>query len=328
MRPETKRQFLERIASVRKHILQDMGVLVPKVKVKDNLGLKKREFLLTIKDRQVASGEVYMRRLLAIGPVDYLKKLRGKEVLDPTYNMSGVWIRPREREIAEKFGCMIFDPISVIATLLTEIFRKNAFKFLGLQDTEELLNVILKDYPVVFRELNKVISLMNLNKILHNLLAEEISICDLLSICETVIEYSQVTKDTGRLTEYVRASLGSTICELYSTYDGKIYVASLEDELEKFLIHNLKRSEQGRCIVLDDKTMRRVLLNFQTCYELFQSKGLKPVLLSSPLIRPYLKKLLLKEFPSMAVLSFNEIVPEVKVKVFSTVSFQENNRDF
>ncbi len=323
MKSELKKLFLDRIASVRKHILQDMGTLVPPVKIKDNLGLKSREFVLNIKDIPVAAGEIYMNSFLAIGPLEQLKKLRGKIVLDPTYNMTGVWIKQEEREKAEKFGCMIFDPVSVIATLLTEVFRQKAHYFLGLQYTEELLKSVLKEQPVVYRELNKVISLLDFNKILKNLLSEGIPIRDLLSICETVIEYSGVTKDIFRLTEYVREALRDSICQLYTTFDGVIYVYLIEEELEKFLLSRLRKTDRENRIVLDEGKREEILKIIKLKYDLFQNIGMKAVLLCSAHLRPYLRKLIKDKFPSIVILSFNEIASGVKIKNLGSLSLGE-----
>ena len=321
---KTKRQFLDRIASIRKHIVMDTGVIVPAVRVKDNFGLKNNELLLSIKDIPVANCEIYFKRFLAIGPEPHIQKLRGKKVLDPTYNMPGAWITSDQRAEAERGGCMIFDPVSVIAALLTEELRKYVSRFLGIQETEDLLNRLLKEYPVVRRELDKVISIIEFNKILKNLLYEHVSIRDLLTICETVIEYAAVSRNTDVLAEYVRQAIKTSLCNEYKTFDGYLYASLVDPAVENFLLASIRRNDKGNNIVVKEHIKEKLFTSINEQNELFKNKGLKSVIVCSPGIRLYLRRFIEERFPSATVLSYNEIAPGVTLKPVGMIALKEN----
>ncbi len=321
---KTKKQFLDRIASIRKHIVMDTGVIVPAVRVKDNFGLKNNELLLSIKDLPVANCEIYFKRFLAIGPETHIHKLRGKKVLDPTYNMPGAWITSDQRSEAERGGCMIFDPVSVIAALLTEILRKYSFKFLGIQETEDLLDRLLKEYPVVRRELDKVISIVEFNKILKNLLYEHVSIRDLLTICETVIEYAAVSRNTDVLSEYVRQAVKISLCNEYKTFEGYLYASLVDPAVENFLLASIRRNDKENKIVVKDQIKEKLFTLLKEQDELLKNKGLKSVIVCSPAIRLYFRRFIEERFPSLIVLSYNEIAPGVSLKPVGMIALDDN----
>ncbi|MEQ8187967.1 MAG: FHIPEP family type III secretion protein [Candidatus Eremiobacterota bacterium] len=321
---KTKKQFLDRIASIRKHIVMDTGVIVPAVRVKDNFGLKNNELLLSIKDIPVANCEIYFKRFLAIGPETHIRRLRGKKVLDPTYNMPGAWITSDQRSEAERGGCMIFDPVSVIAALLTEVLRKYSFKFLGIQETEDLLGRLLKEYPVVKRELDKVISIVEFNKILKNLLYEHVSIRDLLTICETVIEYAAFSRNTDVLSEYVRQAVKTSLCNEYKTFEGYIYASLVDPAVENFLLASIRRKDKGNNIVIKEHIKEKLFTSVKEQDELLKNKGLKSVIVCSPAIRLYFRKFIEERFPSVTVLSYNEIAPGVTLKPVGMIALEEN----
>ncbi len=321
---KTKKLFLDRIASIRKHIVMDTGVIVPPVRVKDNFGLKNNELLLSIKDIPVADCEIYFKRFLAIGPETHIQKLRGKKVLDPTYNMPGAWITSDQRSEAERGGCMIFDPVSVIAALLTEVLRKYSFKFLGIQETEDLLGRLLKEYPVVRRELDKVISIVEFNKILKNLLYEHVSIRDLLTICETVIEYAAVSRNTDVLSEYVRQAVKISLCNEYKTFEGYLYASLIDPAVESFLLASIRRNNKGNNIVIKEHIKEKLFASVREQDELLKNKGLKSVIVCSPAIRLYFRRFIEERFPSVTVLSYNEIAPGVTLKPVGMIALEEN----
>ena len=321
---KTKKLFLDRIASIRKHIVMDTGVIVPPVRVKDNFGIKNNELLLSIKDIPVADCEIYFKRFLAIGPETHIQKLRGKKVLDPTYNMPGAWITSDQRSEAERGGCMIFDPVSVIAALLTEVLRKYSFKFLGIQETEDLLGRLLKEYPVVKRELDKVISIVEFNKILKNLLYEHVSIRDLLTICETVIEYAAFSRNTDVLSEYVRQAVKTSLCNEYKTFEGYIYASLVDPAVENFLLASIRRKDKCNNIVIKEHIKEKLFTSVKEQDELLKNKGLKSVIVCSPAIRLYFRKFIEERFPSVTVLSYNEIAPGVTLKPVGMIALEEN----
>lgn len=320
----TKKQFLDRIASIRKHIVMDTGVIVPAVRVKDNFGLKNNELLLSIKDIPVANCEIYFKRFLAIGPETHIQRLRGKKVLDPTYNMPGAWITSDQRAEAERGGCMIFDPVSVIAALLTEVLRKYVSRFLGIQETEDLLSRLLKEYPVVKRELDNVISIVEFNKILKNLLYEYVSIRDMLTICEAVIENASVSRNTDVLSEYVRQAIKVSLCNEYKTFEGYLYASLVDPAVENFLLASIRRNDKGNNIVVKEHIKEKLFSAVKEQNELFKNKGLKTVIVCSPRIRLYFRRFIEETFPSVTVLSYNEIAGGVNLKPVGMIALKEN----
>ncbi|MEQ8173216.1 MAG: FHIPEP family type III secretion protein [Candidatus Eremiobacterota bacterium] len=321
---KTKKLFLDRIASIRKHIVMDTGVIVPPVRVKDNFGIKNNELLLSIKDIPVADCEIYFKRFLAIGPETHIQKLRGKKVLDPTYNMPGAWITSDQRSEAERGGCMIFDPVSVIAALLTEVLRKYSFKFLGIQETEDLLGRLLKEYPVVKRELDKVISIVEFNKILKNLLYEHVSIRDLLTICETVIEYAAFSRNTDVLSEYVRQAVKTSLCNEYKTFEGYLYASLIDPAVESFLLASIRRNNKGNNIVIKEHIKEKLFASVMEQDKLLKNKGLKSIIVCSPAIRLYFRRFIEERFPSVTVLSYNEIAQGVSLKPVGMIALDDN----
>jgi len=324
MSPKTKKQFLDRITSIRKHIVLDMGIILPTIRVKDNFGLNNRELLLTIKDNTVATGEIYLKRTLAIGPESYIQKLRGKKVLEPTYHMPGVWITDDQRGEAERTGCMLFDPISVIATLMTEVMRKYAHVFLGIQETEELLSRSLREYPAVRKELEKVISIIELNKILKNLLYEQVSIRDLVTICETIIEYSSVSRHPDILSEYARQSLRNTICAELKTIEGNLYIALVDPNIESFLLASIRKNDKENTIIIKQAIKDKLFEAINNQNESFKNKGLKTIILCSPKLRLYFRRFIEENFSSIIVLSYNEIASQVNPKPVGIISLEDN----
>ena len=219
---------------------------------------------------------------------------------------------------------MIFDPVSVIAALLTEVLRKYSFKFLGIQETEDLLSRLLKEYPVVRRELDKVISVVEFNKILKNLLYEHVSIRDMLTICETVIEYAAVSRNTDVLSEYVRQAVKISLCNEYKTFEGYLYAALIDPAVESFLLASIRRNNKGNSIVIKEHIKEKLFASVREQDELLKNKGLKSVIVCSPAIRLYFRRFIEERFSSVTVLSYNEIAQGVSLKPVGMIVLDEN----
>ncbi|MCE1247193.1 MAG: flagellar biosynthesis protein FlhA [Firmicutes bacterium] len=319
--PNQGAKLLERVTSIRRHIAMEMGIVVPGVRFKDNLQLKPNAYVIKIKEIEMATGEVMVNQFLAIGPEDKLRNLRGTKTVDPTYGLPGVWISPEQRGDAERLGCMIFDPVSVIATQLTEVIRSNAADLLGRQEIQALVDNVKKTHPAVIKELiPDAMSLGEVQKILQNLVRERVSIRDLVTIMETIADNVHVTKDVEILTECVRVALSRVICRDYMNNEGIINVISLDPQVEQLIAASIQRSEVGSFLALDPNLGQEVLTRLGESINQLQEQGLQPIILVAPQIRPAFRKLTDRSFPNLVVLSWNEIAPKVNVNSVGMVS--------
>ncbi len=312
--PNQGAKLLERVTSIRRHIALELGIVVPGVRFRDNLQLKPNGYVIKIKEIEVASGEVVVNQFLAIGPEEKLKNLRGTKTVDPTYGMPGVWISPEQRGDAERLGCMIFDPVSVIATQMTEVIRGNGGDLLGRQEIQALLDTVKKTHPAVVKELvPDMLSLGEVQKVLQNLVKERVSVRDLVTILETLADNVNMSKDTEVLTECVRVALSRVICKEYVNNEGVINVITLDPQIEQIIAQSIQRTEMGSFLALDPNMGQEVLMSVGQEVGKLQEKGLQPIILCAPQIRPALKKLTDRSFPTLVVLSWNEIAPKVNV---------------
>lgn len=319
--PNQGAKLLERVTSIRRHIAMEMGIVVPGVRFKDNLQLKPNAYVIKIKEIEMATGEVMVNQFLAIGPEDKLRNLRGTKTVDPTYGLPGVWISPEQRGDAERLGCMIFDPVSVIATQLTEVIRSNASDLLGRQEVQALVDTVKKTHPAVVKELiPDVMTLGEVQKILQNLVRERVTIRDLVTILETVADNVHVTKDVEILTECVRVALSRVICREYMNNEGIINVITLDPQVEQLVAASIQRSEVGSFLALDPNIGQEILTRLGNEINNLQEQGLQPICLVAPQIRPAFRKLTERSFPNLVVLSWNEIAPKVNVNSVGMVS--------
>jgi flagellar biosynthesis protein FlhA len=264
---------------------------------------------------------VQVNQFLAIGPEEKLKNLRGTKTVDPTYGMPGVWISPEQRGDAERLGCMIFDPVSVVATQLTEVVRAHANDLLGRQEVQALIDTIKKTHPAVVKEvIPDALSLGEVQKVLQNLVKERVSIRDLVSILETMADNVHMTKDPEMLTEFVRVSLSRTICKEYMNNEGTINVITLDPQIEQTIQGSIHRSETGSFLNLDPNMGQEILQAIAGQVQVLQERGLQAVLLTSPPVRPALRKLVERSFPNLVLLSWNEIAPKVNVNSVAMVT--------
>lgn len=320
--PNQGAKLLDRVTSIRRHIALELGVVVPGVRFRDNLQLKPNAYVIKIKEIEVASGEVQVNQFLAIGPEEKLKNLRGTKTVDPTYGMPGVWISPEQRGDAERLGCMIFDPVSVVATQLTEVVRTHANELLGRQEIQALIDTVKKTHPAVVKEVvPDALTLGEVQKVLQNLVKERVSIRDLVSILETMADNVHMTKDPEMLTEFCRVSLSRVICREYCNNEGTINVITLDPQIEQLVQGAIQRTDMGSFLTLDPNVGQEILQAISNQVTSLQDRGLQPILLVAPQVRPALRKLTERSFPNLVVLSWNEIAPKVNVNSVGMVSF-------
>jgi flagellar biosynthesis protein FlhA len=277
--------------------------------------------VVKIKDIEVAAGEVIINKFLAIGPENHLKSLKGPRCFDPTYGMPAVWITADQRGEAERVGCMIFDPVSVMATQITEVIRTHGGELLGRQEVAALLETVKKSHPAVVKEVYPdLFTLGEIQKVLQNLVKEKISIRDLVTVLETLGDYAHITKDTDMLTEYVRQSMCRVICREYQNNEGTVTVITLDPELENIIAGAVQRTEYGSFLTLDPNTGQVILTALGEQIQSLMDKGMQPIVLCSPQVRLYLRRLTERPFPNLVVLSYNEIAPKVNVNSVGLVT--------
>ena len=314
--PREGERLRERVTSIRKHVARELGLLVPDVGLRDNLQLKPSSYLIKIEEVEVAQGEVYPDQFLAIGPEERLRHLVGKPTVDPTYGMPGVWIDSLQRKTAEQHGCMIFDAVSVVATQLTEVIRTHAHELMGLTEVSKLLEH--QDPLLVGEVIPARVSLVELRDILRALLEERVSIRNLDSILEQLVGLRSELP-TERKIESIRVALSRQICKEYQNHEGTINLITLHPSIEEIVENALEKTEQGAFLTIDPHVGQEILQAISDPVESLEEKGLQPILLTSPPIRPAVRKLTRRSFPNLVVLSWDEIAPKVNVNSVAMV---------
>jgi flagellar biosynthesis protein FlhA len=305
--------FLDRIKSIRRQIALELGLMVPPVHITDNLQLNPRQYAILLKGVQIARGELVQDHLLAINPGTAREEIPGMATVEPAFGLQARWIKSQERERAQLAGYTLVDPATVLATHLTEIIKTQAYELLGRQETKNLLDVVSKTHPKVVEDLvPKILSIGEVQKVMQNLLKERVSIRDAVTILETLADYGNYTKNTAALTEYCRQALGRSICKPYQTDDGDLPVFTVSPDLEKNIGDGVVHSEQGSYLALEPRQAKDIMTRFRRTVESAGSAA-NPVILCSPGTRMYVRQLLERFLPNVAILSHSEIPASIRV---------------
>ncbi|MFA8341686.1 MAG: flagellar biosynthesis protein FlhA [Rhodothermaceae bacterium] len=308
--------LFQKIASTRKYIALEYGVLVPPVRVRDNLQLGPNEYLIKIKGNLVASYEVFPDRFLAMNPGGVEEELAGIPTQDPAFLLPAFWIGDDEKEKAELLGFTVVDAISVLSTHLQETIKKNFDKILSRQSVKHLLENLKSEYPAVIEDINPdVLPLGTIQKVLQNLLKELVPIKDLVQILESLIDYSRVTKNIDVLTEYVRHSLGDTISNMFRDPNNIIHGVVLGENLENYITNALSQNEEATSTLGLTPDMLTVLnTEISNHMGTFRNFGYMPVIVTSATIRPYFYRLINSTFPDISILSYTELPSNVELE--------------
>ncbi|MDY0227187.1 flagellar biosynthesis protein FlhA [Desulfomicrobium apsheronum] len=312
--------LLARIRSIRRQFALDMGVIVPSLHLRDNLQLKPGEYVVQIKGNRVASAEIMIDHFLAMDPGDARHAIKGIETLEPAFNLPALWIPDAKKDEAVMAGYTVVDPSTVIATHLTEVFKQNLHEFLGRQEVQALLDNLSQRAPKVVEELVPgVLSLGVLQKVLQNLVRENVSIRDLLSIVECLADYGHSSKDADQLTEFVRQRLSRTIIKPYLGTGNLLPIISLSPTIENTFQESIKRTDNGSYLAMEPGTAHKIIQAINKAAE----KGIvaegQPVLLTSPVIRQHLSQLLARFLPTMPVISQAEIPADIRLESVAMV---------
>lgn len=313
--------LLERIKMIRRQFVLDMGFILPSVHIRDNLQLKPNDYVLKVKGNEVARGEVMVGYCLAMNPDEEAPSLEGIPTKEPAFGLPALWIEERQRERAQLAGYTVVDASTVVATHLVEKIREFAHELVTRQDVQKLVNNLSREYPQVVEDLVPgVVPWGTLQKVLQNLLREQVPIKDLMTIIETMSEYTMQIRDADVLTEYVRQSLGRTITQSYLGDNNLLYVMTLDPKLEELINNSIQRTDHGAFLSLDPNIVYAMVEKIKQLSEKFTIMNARPVLLGVPIVRFHLRRLLERFIPRLVVISHNEIPPSVKVQSLGRVS--------
>ncbi len=324
---EQEGDLFERITSMRKQLAVELGIIVPPIRVRDNLQLNPDEYVVKIRGNEITSNEVMMGRLLAMNPGHVEDSVSGVEVVEPAFGLPAIWIDPEQRHEAELAGYTVVETSAVLATHLMELIRKNADKLLGRQEVKQLLDNLKKDYPAVVEELiPDQMGLGAIQKVLQNLLREHIPIRDLVTILETLADYAGMTKNVEVLTEYVRFAMSDTIAKLFQDENEIIHAITLDPKIEQLITNTLQKQKQvTNNLGLSPTVIQQIQQSVAENVENSMAQGYHPVIVCSPTIRAYFRKLIEHVFSDVAVLSFGELPSEVQIESIGRVRIQNEN---
>ena len=311
--------ILDRIIMIRRQIAMELGLVVPIVRVRDNIQLNPNEYLIRIKGVKASKGEVYFDHYLAMDPGMGEGSIEGIDTVEPAFGLPAKWVTEKEREKAEIFGYTVVDPPSVIATHLTEVIKERAYELIGRQDVKTLIENVREEYPAVVEEVvPKLLSLGEVQKVLSNLLREQISIRDMVTILETLADYGSITSDTDLLTEYVRQRMSGYITNKYVD-DNSINVVTLDNSVEELIMNSISKTETGSYLSIDPNKAQTILNNTFKTMQKLTSIGEQPIVLTAPIVRLYFKKLTEQMTRDVIVVSYNEIESNVEVQSVGVV---------
>lgn len=318
--PDSKGDLVDRVYQLRKEFAKDLGIIVPKVRIKDNLELQPNSYSVLIKGVGVGGGELMAGYLLAMDPGNVEQKIAGIETKEPVFGLPALWIPEKNREKAQIAGYTVVDPSTIVATHLSEIIRKHSYELIGRQELQGLIDNIIKSHPKVVEELiPNVLPLGTVLKVCQNLLREQVPIRDLLTILETLANYGAQSKDHEILTEYVRAALARSITNRLTLGTHDLEVITMDPRTEEVLLRSHQRNEHGASLNLEPGHFERLVKGIQKTIEGTVFNSGNPVLLCHPLIRSQLRKLVERFIPNLNIVSANEIAPFAKVRSLATV---------
>ncbi len=319
--PEQGGTLLDRITNIRKRSAIEMGLIVPPIRIRDNMELEPPEYSILIKGVELGNGRLEVGKLMAMDPGDVEEKIEGDEFIEPVFGLRAIWINADSRDLAERRGYTVVDCPTIIATHLTEIIKRHAAEILGRQEVQQLIDGLKNDYPAVIGELigEKKMSLGEVQKVLQNLLRERVSIRNMVTILETLASYVNYTKDPGLLTEYVRGALSRQICKDYTDRNGEMWVITVDPEIENTIRVSIHDDPiEGKVLGLDPETHTSIVSALIDAYGKARKSTPVPVFLVSPAIRSVVFTLLERELHDPVVLSYNEISPNVRVNVITS----------
>ncbi|MBR6302368.1 MAG: flagellar biosynthesis protein FlhA [Lachnospiraceae bacterium] len=313
--------LLDRVVMIRRQIALELGTIVPIIRLRDNIQLNPNQYIIKIKGIQVSEGEILFDHYMAMNPGYVEEEITGIPTFEPSFHLPATWITEGQRERAESLGYTVVDPPSIIATHLTEIIREHIDELLTRQDVQNLLNNIKETNPSLVEELTpKLLGLGEIQKVLQNLLREGISIRDLLTILETLADYARTTRDTDILTEYVRQALKRAISTKYFPPNETSSVVTLDPKIEQEIMGSVKQTETGAFLNMDPQRSRAIVDAVGKEVEKLENLGKTPIVITSPIVRMYFKRMTEDYYRDLVVVSYNEIESNVELQSVGMVT--------
>lgn len=313
--------LLDRIILIRRQCALELGIVVPVIRIRDNIQLKPNEYVIKIKGNTVARGELLLNHYLAMSPGIDDDSISGIETTEPAFGLPALWIDEAMKERAELSGYTVVDPPSVVATHLTEIIKRHAHELVGRQETKALIENVRETYPALVEELiPNVLSIGDVQKVITKLLKEKISVRDLVTILETLADYGTYTKDPDVLSEYVRQALSRQITQQFVSGGDSLKVITVGPALEKKIAESVQQTDHGSYLALDPSSSQLIFHKLNEQISRVIQAGQQPVILTSPTIRMYLKQLLERTLQDIPVLSYSELEPNVEIQSLGVVN--------
>ena len=313
--------LLDRVVMIRRQIALELGTVVPIIRLRDNIQLNPNQYIIKIKGVQVSEGEILFDHYMAMNPGYVEEEITGIPTFEPSFHLPAIWITEGQRERAESMGYTVVDPPSIIATHLTEIIRQYISELLTRQDVQSLVDNLKETNPSLVEELvPKLLGLGEIQKVLQNLLKEGISIRDLLTIFETLADYAATTRDTDILTEYVRQSLKRAISGKFFPANETTSVVTLDPKLEQEIMASVKQTEQGAYLTLDPAKTKSIMESVGVETKKLEDLGKIPIVITSPIVRAYFKKLTEDYYKDLVVVSYNEVESTIELQSVGMVT--------
>ena len=314
--------LLDRVVMIRRQLALELGIVIPVVRIRDNIQLQPNEYRIKIKGNEVAKGELLLDHFLAMSPADDTS-IDGIDTIEPSFGLPAKWITETVKEDAEMLGYTVVDPPSVVSTHLTEIIRANAHELLGRQETKQLIDHLRENYSILVEELTPTpLSVGEIQKVLAKLLKENVSIRNLPIIFETLADYAKLTSDIDILTEYVRQGLAKQITAQYVAGGTSLKVITIPAKLEKMLADSIQQTDHGNYLAMDPQDSQTVLEAIAREIERVSFMEQSPIILCSPGVRMYLRQLTERYFSQIPILSYNELDANVEIQSVGVVNVE------
>ena len=313
--------LLDRVVMIRRQIALELGAVVPIIRLRDNIQLNPNQYIIKIKGIQVSEGEILFDHYMAMNPGYVEEEITGIPTFEPSFHLPAIWITESQRERAESMGYTVVDPPSIIATHLTEVIRQHIAELLTRQDVQNLINNIKENNSALIDELiPKLLGIGDVQKVLQNLLEEGISIRDMVTILETLADHAGVTRDTDILTEYVRQSLKRAISMKYFPANETTQVITLDPKIEQEIMGSVKQTEQGAYLTLDPERTKKIMNSLGIELKKLEDLGKNPIIVTSPIVRMYFRKLASDYYKDIIVISYNEVESDVELQSVGMVT--------
>ncbi len=313
--------LLDRVVMIRRQIALELGTVVPIIRLRDNIQLNPNQYIIKIKGIQITEGEILFDHYMAMNPGYVEEEITGIPTFEPSFHLPAIWITESQRERAESLGYTVVDPPSIIATHLTEIIRSHIAELLTRQDVQNLIDNVKETNPVLVEDLvPKLLGIGEIQKVLQNLLSEGISIRDLLTIFETLADHAVTSRDTDVLTEYTRQALKRAISNRYFMPNEATSVVTLDPNVEQEIMSSVKQTEQGAYLTIDPERTKLIMESVETEIAKLENLGKNPIIVTSPIVRMYFKKMTEEYFKDLIVVSYNEIDSNVELQSVGMVT--------